>query len=160
MEPVVIMIVETSRMPPRRSAEGPTPVFSGPLEDRLGIRERFDAYSDAVTRQDLDDYLDCWTDDGTRSGEGGECEGIAALRTHWHGIWKALSQMAFVTQIGAIAVAGTTATARSYCLETLRFRDGSTRQLVGAYDDELRRVDGVWRFSARRYRVLIDNTGT
>ncbi|WIM86061.1 nuclear transport factor 2 family protein [Candidatus Mycobacterium wuenschmannii] len=129
-------------------------MFSGPVEDRLGIRERFDAYSDAVTRQDLDDYLACWTDDGTRLGEGGECQGIEALRAHWHGIWKVLSQMVFITQVGAIEVDGAAATARSYCLETLRFRDSATHQLVGAYDDELRRVDGAWRFSVRRYRVL------
>ena len=48
-------------------------------------------------------------------------------------------------------------TVRSYSLETLRFHDDTTRQLIGTYDDELRRVDGVWRFSTRRYRVLIDN---
>ena len=133
-------------------------MFRGPIEDRLAIRERFDSYGDAVTRQALDDYLDCWTDDGQRFGSGGECHGRDELRTHWHGIWKALAQMAFMTHIGAIEVAGTAATARSYCLETLRFHDGTTRQLVGTYDDELRRVDGVWRFSVRRYRVLIDDT--
>jgi len=132
-------------------------VFTGPIEDRLAIRQRFDSYSDAVTRQALDDYLDCWTEDGARFGAGGECQGVEALRAHWDGIWKALSQMAFMTQIGAIVVDGATATTRSYCLETLRFHDGSTRQLVGAYDDEVRRVDGVWRFSVRRYRVLIEN---
>jgi len=130
-------------------------VFSGPFEDRLSIRERFDSYSDAVTRQALDDYLDCWTDDGARFGDGGECQGIEALRLHWHGIWKILSQMVFMTQIGSIIVEGAAATTRSYCLETLQLRDGTTRQLIGTYDDELRRVDGIWRFSVRRYRVLV-----
>ena len=132
-------------------------MFSGPMEDRLAIRERFDRYSDAVTCQALDDYLDCWTDDGARFGAGGDCQGIDALRVHWHGIWKALSQMAFMTQIGAVVVDGASATARSSCLEVLRFHDGTTRQLVGAYDDELRRVDGVWRFATRRYRVVIED---
>jgi ketosteroid isomerase-like protein len=132
-------------------------VFSGPIEDRLSIRERFDSYSDSVTRQALDDYLDCWTDDAARFGDGGECQGIEGLRAHWHGIWKMLSQMVFMTQIGSIVVDGATATTRSYCLETFQLRDGTTRQLIGAYDDELRRVDGVWRFSVRRYRVLVDN---
>lgn len=133
-------------------------MFNGPIEDRLAIRERFDSYSDAVLRQALDDYLDCWTADGERFGSGGECHGVDELRTHWQGIWKALSQMAFMTQIGAIVVDGSIASTRSYCLETLRFHDGTTRQLVGAYDDELCRVDGVWRFKLRRYRVLIENT--
>lgn len=133
-------------------------MFSGPIEDRLSIRERFDSYSDAVTRQALDDYLDCWTEDGARFGDGGECQGIDALRQHWHGIWKMVSQMVFMTQVGSIVVDGATATTRSYCLESLQLRDGTTRQLIGAYDDELRRVDGVWRFSVRRYRILVGDT--
>ena len=133
-------------------------MFSGPIEDRLAIRERFDSYSDAVTRQDLDEYLGGWTDDGARFGAGGECRGIEALRAHWHGILTTVSQMAFMTQIGAIVVDDATASARSYCLETLQFRDGTTRQLIGTYDDELRRVDDTWRFSRRQYRVLIADT--
>lgn len=135
-------------------------MFSGPIEDRLGIRELFDSYGDAVTRNALDDYLACWTEDGTRLGEGGECEGIEGLRAHWNGIWTVLSQMVFVTQIGAIEVDGDHASARSYCLETMRFRDGSTHQLIGTYEDQVRRVDGRWRFSQRRYRVLVDSTGS
>jgi ketosteroid isomerase-like protein len=134
-------------------------MFSGPIEDRLSIRERFDSYSDAVTRNALDDYLACWTEDGARLGDGGECTGTEELRAHWQGIWKVLSQMVFVTQIGAIEIDGDHATARSYCLETMRLRDGSTHQLIGMYEDQLRRADGTWRFSQRRYRVLVDNTG-
>lgn len=132
-------------------------MFRGPLEDRLAIRERFDSYAEAVTRGHADDYLDCWTADGARRGAGGECDGIEALRAHWEGIWKALAQMAFITQIGSIDVDGDHADATSSCLETFRLRDGSTRQLVGSYEDRLRRVDGVWRFSERRYRILIDS---
>lgn len=134
-------------------------MFTGPIEDRLSIRERFDAYSDAVTRTALEDYLDCWTPDGARLGEGGEAHGTDELRAHWNGIWKVLSQMVFVTQIGAIEVDGDHASARSYCLETLRFRDGTTHQVIGTYEDHLRRAGDVWRFSERRYRVLVDNTG-
>src|ERR1700742_2004986 len=142
----------------RRVEEGMSDMFSGPIDDRLSIRERFDSYSDAVTRCALDDYLDCWAEDGVRLGEGGEAWGTEGLRAHWNGIWKVLSQMVFVTQIGAIEVDGDRASARSYCLETLRFRDGSVHQLIGTYEDRLRRADGVWRFSERRYRVLVENT--
>lgn len=133
-------------------------MFSGPIDDRLSIRERFDTYSDAVTRKALADYLDCWTEDGVRLGDGGECLGTDGLRAHWEGTWKALSQMVFMTQIGAIEVDGDHASARSYCLETMRLRGGSTHQLIGTYEDQLRRTGGIWRFSERRYRVLVDNT--
>lgn len=132
-------------------------MFRGAIEDRLAIRERFDSYAGAVTRGALDDYLDCWTADGARRGVGGECQGIDALRAHWDGIWKALAQMSFITQIGSIEVDGDHAAATSFCLENFRLHDNTTRQLVGAYDDRLRKVDGVWRFSERRYRILLEN---
>jgi ketosteroid isomerase-like protein len=130
-------------------------MFTGPAEDRFKIRERLDSYSDAVCRKDLDDYLACWTEDGERLGEGGECHGIEELRTHWGGIWQALERMAFLTQVGAIEVDGDHARARSYCREILRFNNGATHRLVSMYEDELRRVGGTWLFSRRNYRVFL-----
>ncbi|MDH6245708.1 nuclear transport factor 2 family protein [Mycobacterium sp. OTB74] len=133
-------------------------MFSGPVDDRLLIRELFDRYSDAVCRGALDDYLDCWTSNPVRLGAGGECHGTDELRAHWHGIWQVLSQMVFITQIGAIEVDGDTAHTRSYCLETLQLRNGATRQLVGGYDDTLHRVDGRWLFGKRMYHIVIDES--
>jgi hypothetical protein len=66
--------------------------------------------------------------------------------------------MAFMAQIGAIEVTGDHARARSYCLEILQFRVGGTRRLIGTYDDKLRRVDGEWLFSERRYRIFLDES--
>lgn len=131
-------------------------MFDGPIEDRLLIRELFDRYSDAVCRIALEDYLDCWTADGVRSGAGGECCGTEELRSHWHGIWQVLTQMVFINQIGSIEVDGDHARARSYCLEILQLRDGATRRLVGSYQDTLRRTDGRWRCSERNYHVVVD----
>ena len=38
--------------------------FSGPLEDRVAIRELMDTYADAICRVDPDDYAACWADEG------------------------------------------------------------------------------------------------
>jgi SnoaL-like protein len=135
-------------------------MFSGPIQDQLRIRERIDSYCDAVCRRSLDDYLACWTEDGARLGEGGECHGVGELRVHWDGIWQLLSKMVFMAQIGAIEVTDDHARARSYCLEILQFRAGGTRRLIGTYDDLLRRVDGEWLFSERNYRVFLDEGST
>jgi ketosteroid isomerase-like protein len=129
--------------------------FTGPAQDRQTIRELFEIYSDAVIRKDLDTYLACWANDCRRSGAGGECEGKDELRAHWHGIFGALEQMVFFTQMASLTVDGDSAAARSYCLEILKLKDGNTRQLVGEYDDELVRVDGDWLFSHRRYQVAM-----
>lgn len=131
-------------------------MFSGPVEDQLKIRERIDSYCDATCRQALDDYLACWTADGTRLGQGGECHGTAQLRAHWDGIWKFVSKMAFMAQVGAIEITGEEARARSYCLEVLQLVGGGTRRLIGMYDDKLVRVEGEWLFRERNYRIFID----
>jgi hypothetical protein len=63
--------------------------------------------------------------------------------------------MAFFTQLASMTVDGNRAHARSYCLEIMKLRDGSARQLVGEYDDELLRADDQWLFSVRRYKVAM-----
>lgn len=130
--------------------------FRGPFEDRMLIRERYDAYSDAVCRADTDDYLSCWTDDGVRTGVGGECEGLDGLREHWESMWGFIERMTFFTQIAAIEVDGDEATARAFCLEILSLQSDDRHQVVGMYEDRLRRVDDTWRFAARHYQVHMD----
>jgi ketosteroid isomerase-like protein len=129
--------------------------FTGPREAMQDIRELHETYSDAVIRQDLETYLACWSEDGRRTGTGGECSGKAELRSHWMGIFGAIEQMAFFPQLASISVDGERATARSYCLEFMKLRDGGSRQVVGEYTDELVRVDGRWVFSHRHYQVMM-----
>jgi ketosteroid isomerase-like protein len=129
--------------------------FSGSVEDRQLIRERFETYSDAVTRLDLDTYLACWTEDGRRTGSGGECSGKDELRAHWQGIFGAVEQMTFFTQMASLEVDGDRARARSYCLELLQLRDAPLGRMVGEYTDELVRVSGEWLFAHRHYRVTM-----
>ena len=130
--------------------------FIGSVEDRLKIRERMDSYSDAVFRADLDDYLACWSEDATRSGFGGSCQGKPELRAHWHQVFQMLDRMTFFTQTAAIEVDGDRATTRSYCREILVLKDGAIRKLIGVYDDELVRDGDDWLFARRNYAVFID----
>jgi ketosteroid isomerase-like protein len=135
-------------------------MFSGPTEDQVKIRERFDSYCDATCRKSVDDYMACWTEDGARLGDGGECHGTKELRAHWDGIWQVVSKMAFMTQLGAIEIVGDHARTRSYCLEILQFRAGGTRRLIGMYEDNLRRIGSEWLFSERKYQVFLDEGST
>ena len=129
--------------------------FTGPADDRQKIRERLETYADAVMRQDLEAYLACWTQDGARTGAGGECKGREELRAHWGAVFGPIEQMAFFTQVASIAVDGDRASVRSHCLEMLRLADDNSRRLVGEYADELVRVDDDWLFSHRHYRVAM-----
>ena len=129
--------------------------FTGPVEDMRIIRELHERYSDAVVRQDVQAYLDCWAADGQRTGSGGECRGHADLAAHFTGVFQALEQMAYFIQLASIAVDGSNATARSYTLEFVKPRDGLGFQVVGEYTDELTALAGGWVFSRRNYRVVM-----
>lgn len=128
--------------------------FSGPLEDRLLIRERMGAYSDSVFRRDVDAWLANYVEDGVWIMMGTPIKGKTALRAQWQELWTTLDRMAFFTEIGAIEVSGERAKARSYCREIMYYRDGTTLKVIGMYEDELVRTGGVWLFAQRHYQLL------
>lgn len=130
--------------------------FTGPLEDRLLIRERMNAYADATFRGDVEAYLDCWAEDGVRIGNGEEVRGKDALRAQWSKFWAWLDKMTFFTEVGAIEVDGDHATARCWCREILFLKGGAVRKVVGVYEDQLVRQDGAWRFARREYTLFMD----
>lgn len=134
--------------------------FTGPFEDRLLIRERVGAYSDATFRRDVDAWLSCWTDDGVRSQAGAEFRGKPALRVMWDKVWGTLDTMAFFAEIGAIDVRRDRATARCYCREILFLKGGGVRKVVGVYRDDLVRENGVWLFARRDYELFMDEGTT
>jgi ketosteroid isomerase-like protein len=130
--------------------------FTGPVADRLAIRERYNSYADAATNKSLDNYLACWHADGLRIGQGAECRGIEALRTQWLGLWDMLDRMAFFSEVGAIVVDGDRAVAHVNCREIIVLNGGELWKVVGRYDDELVRQGDDWVFARRAYTMLID----
>ena len=130
--------------------------FTGPIEDRILIRERYNAYSDASNRQDEDAYLACWAEDGVRIGQGLTVTGKAALQQQWRQFWTILAKMAFFSEVGGIEVMGDTARAHVFCREIIVLKDGALWKVVGQYQDELVRQGESWVFARREYTLLID----
>lgn len=128
--------------------------FSGPLEDRLLIRELLGAYSDSVIQCNVEAWLANWTDDGIWKLFNKEVRGKVALRGQWERLWSTLSKMMFFTEIGSIEIDGERAKVRSYCREIMHFRDNSMHKVVGMYEDELVRANGEWFFGRRSYQLL------
>ena len=133
--------------------------FEGPMEDRLAIRERIEAYADAVFRRDAEDWIASWAEDGVWSLPGVDVAGRDNIKAAWLHAMSAFPMAAFFASPGAIRVSGNKATARVYAQEILGLVDGGVRRIVGSYDDELIKVDGVWLFSRRSYQILHDETG-
>jgi len=132
--------------------------FEGPVEDRLAIRERIDAYSDAVFRRDAEDWIANWREDGVWSLPGIDVSGRAQIKAAWLGAMAEFPLAMFFASPGSIVVDGDRARARVYTQEILTLASGGLRRIVGAYDDELIKTGGAWLFSRRAYRILHDQT--
>ena len=130
--------------------------FSGPLEDRLLIRELFGTYCDSVFQGDVEAWLTNWADEGIWILFNKEIRGKIELRAQWEKLWSTLNKMMFFTEIGSIEINGERALARSYCREIMHWHDGSIQKVVGMYEDELIRENGEWLFIQRHYKLLAD----
>ncbi len=130
--------------------------FTGPLEDRIAIRERMGTYADSAFQRDKQAWLANWSEDGVWKTHFAELKGKAALAEQWGKIWTHLDAMAFFTEVCRIEIDGDRAIARCYCREILALPGGAVRKVVGQYDDQLVKTGGEWLFSRRDYRLLID----
>ena len=133
--------------------------FSGPLEDRIAIRELHDTYSDAGFRCDLEQWLSCFAEDCIWVTELGEVRGKDQLRGMWDQIWTTMGALGFFTVMGSVEIDGDRATDRAYVREVFLAKDGTMQKLVGRYDDQLVRESGQWKFARRDYSVLIREGG-
>jgi uncharacterized protein (TIGR02246 family) len=134
-------------------------MFSGPAEDRQAIRERVDAYSDAVFRKDAEAWIECWAREAVWRLPGMEVAGRDKIKAAWVGAMGAFNLAGFFANPGSIVVEGDTATATNYTQEILILAAGGVRKIIGSYADDLVKEDGVWRFASRAYTVLHEERG-
>ena len=128
--------------------------FTGPLEDRLLIRELYDRYTDACWRWDRDDWLACFTDDARWTTYLFDCSGKEEMRATWDRISQDWLNVAYLNEIGSIEVDGDTATARAYAREVVELKSRGIVKPAARYEDKLVRQDGTWLFASRTYHIL------
>lgn len=127
--------------------------FTGPIEDRLAIRELYDTYADGGSRGDRDIWLSCFAEDARWKTHYFELTGLKAIAAKYDEIMGDVVDTKFFIQLGSIQIDGDSATARMQQDESLLFPDGSTYDLLGAYEDTLVRRDGRWLFKDKVYLV-------
>lgn len=130
--------------------------FTGPVEDRLAIRDLYDFYADASCRGDRADFLACWTDDAYWWTHYFELTGKEAIAAQYDSLMAAVKATIFSGQMCSIEVAGDKAQCRALCSERLLMGEIGQHVLTGMYHDELARVDGEWRFARRVYKVVTE----
>jgi len=130
-------------------------ISSGPIEDRLAIRELVESYNDAVMRFDGDAWQANWRDDATWSLPGaGPISGKENFYPMWKQAMAGFSFVGFFASAGPIVVDGDTAHGTWYQQEVLHQKDGVKRLVTGQYEDDYVKVDGRWYFQKRVYDIL------
>lgn len=140
--------------------------FSGPLEDRILIRELIETYANGVMERNAEEWGSVWAEDAYWAlpefpGLDG-FSGRAAIVAAWVGSMEVFASMTdfakpmiYVATPGAIRVTGDTATAHVFTSEIFQDPEsGREVRVRGRYDDELRKQDGRWYFTRRVYRIL------
>lgn len=133
-------------------------MFSGPIEDRLAIRELHDSYCDAVLRTDPDDWGALWTEDAIWSLMGTEVVGRENIVNLWNGAMSAFDAVSFLGIPGSLKITGDTATGR-YQTHEILVENGEPRIAGGRYDDEFVKIDGQWLYSKRIFNVVAQMGG-
>lgn len=133
--------------------------FTGPLEDRLAIRELIDGYSDATMRRDEHAWADLWTDDARwylpDFPDYADTVGKEAIVALWSRAVADHPGLIYVATPGAIEVDGDRATVRLYTSEVYARADGGAAiRRRGRYDDVLVKRDGRWYIDEHRFHTL------
>ena len=132
--------------------------FSGPIEDRLAIRELMDIYADAVNQRDAELWGSTWAEGSSwklpvipgMENVAGKENIVAA----WNAGMAMFPFIFMSISVGDIQVNGDTATARAYTTEVGTTLDGTEIRPRGQYDDKLIKVDGEWLFIERIFNSL------
>ena len=128
--------------------------FTGPIADRLAIRELIDQYNDAIARFDADAWRETWAEDASWDLMGNSVQGRDAIVELWLKTMQQLDFVIFQSAPGALEISGDSASGRVFAMEVMQPKGGERRHLHGRYDDTYVKIGDDWRFSSRRYQVM------
>ena len=131
-------------------------MFTGPIEDRVAITELNGTYADGVVRIDSGTWASVWADDAHWDLMGHQTEGKEAIVAFWNGAMSGLEAVSFHCVPCMIEVTGNTARARVQTQEILKPKDAKARHVGGLYEDELKKIDGRWQFTSRKFRIIAE----
>jgi hypothetical protein len=129
--------------------------YTGPLEDRIALRELVERYADGVFRKDSRLWGDTWAEDGIWELRGIRVEGRASIIEYWIKAMDTIDVLGFFQQLGSIEIDGDRAKSRAYLYEWGKWKDGETIHSMGFFEDIMVKKDGMWLFKHRSHNGLL-----
>jgi uncharacterized protein (TIGR02246 family) len=124
------------------------------VEAECAIRQLHARYADAVWRQDVSAFAECFADDAVWRVGGLELTGRAAIAAGFAGFMASIERtlMTFRTPIVTLGADG--ASARTYVTEQNKYADGTAAMSIGIYYEQFAvDRDGAWRFAWRHWQM-------
>ncbi|KHK89894.1 nuclear transport factor 2 family protein [Novosphingobium malaysiense] len=142
--------------------------FTGPVDDRLAIRELMDTHAHGVMTKDPELWGSIWAEDAywelPEYPDLGGFDGKETIVGAWtesmkrYGLENMSKPMIYFMQPGAIEIEGNRAKTVAYTIEIYDDPDtGKRTRTTGRYDDELEKRDGNWLFTRRAYRSILND---
>ena len=131
---------------------------TGPVADRLAIRELIESYNAAVIEKDAAKWIANWVDDGIWNLGGGNIEGKQHILESWLTIMAPYEYASVFAQPIFIQVADDKGMAQWHTNERLKLYSGDEMLAVGRYKDRYVRINGVWKIKQRDYSVVFTST--
>ncbi|MGE0667853.1 MAG: nuclear transport factor 2 family protein [Sphingomonadales bacterium] len=122
---------------------------SGPLEDRLAIRELAERYCDGIIRLDPEIWGSTWAEDGIWFHAGLRTEGRDKIVAEWMKSMEPIEAIGFFCMMAEMHVVEDTAKGRVYYHHLAKHKDGGRSQVVVSYDDAYVKRSGQWYFKER-----------
>ena len=125
--------------------------------DKLEIQETISVYHEGASKADYDQMMTTFLPDGIWEVPAMKLrsQGIGDIRAT---MTELMAPIEYLTQINApaiIAVDGDAASARSLIRECAKFRNRpGLMDVVGQFNDELRRTPDGWKFAHRTFTIL------
>ena len=128
--------------------------MSASWEDKLAIEELISTYNQSLDSGDYQTWLACWADDAIFDGLGKLLTGIGPIRGFAEGYDAGyrlrIPALKHYTVNTLSKIDGDRATSSSYLQLTSMGPKGGQIIFTARYEDDLKRIDGRWRFARRK----------
>lgn len=129
---------------------------TGPVEDRLELRELIETFAVAAMRVDVARWGATWADDGVWKLVSMP-EPVSGRQNIVEAFTKVMGYVDFMSMIcfpDNLVIEGDRASGKAYCRELIFTKTGEQRIIVGCYDDRYVKRDGRWQFLSRYYEII------